>query len=261
MNHLLPNIYHAVVSSQAWVALCFALLCIYVQLINGWDHEILIYISFFATLFAYNFSHWVLERGASWRLPIMISSGLICLFLAINYLNLSTIFVLFILGMISVLYSWSFNLQSLRHIPQFKMLWIALVWSVTTILPAFTHPNTFEWNLSLLVISIFCFVVAITIPFDIRDMLADDDEMQTLPQLYGVKRSIGLAVFLIFLSALFFLGYFSFIINIAVLSFLISLSVALIFILRSHKTHNKWFTAFWLEGVSALPFIIYLVLK
>ncbi|MDG4950636.1 hypothetical protein NLM59_06845 [Weeksellaceae bacterium KMM 9724] len=256
MRKLLPNIYHAIISSQAWVAFCFALLCKYIQLINAWDCDVLIFLAFFATLFAYNLSHWVTDKE-NWRMLIMVFSGLFSLVLGLIYLKIQIVLILSVLAFISIYYSYAFNKKRLRNLPNIKMISIALVWSITAILPAFNDLGIVGFNLLNLVLSLFFFVVAITIPFDIRDLEEDDESIKTLPQQFGVSGSIKIGVMCIGLSFILFLNYFSFKINQFHIPFLVTLFIALIFLLNSSKTKNKWFTTFWIEGLSALSFILF----
>ncbi len=257
---MLPNIYHAIISSQAWVALCFALFCKYIQLINAWECDILIYLAFFATLFAYNLSHWVSDKE-KWRFLIMIFSGLISLVLGFLYLKFQVILVLAVLAFISIYYSYAFNKKTLRNLPHVKMISIALVWSMTAVLPVFNDVENLNFNLLNLILSLLFFVVAITIPFDIRDLEEDEKAIKTLPQQFGVVGSIKLGVSFIFLSLFLFLNYFSFKIDLHRLPFMITLLVALIFLLSSAKIRNKCFTSFWIEGLSALSFILFHILN
>ena len=260
LKHLLPNIYHAFIKSQAWVAFCFALLCKYVQLINDWNQDSLVFISFFATIFVYNFSHWIGDK-ASLRIPIIVITVLICFGIGVLYLDFSLFIILSLLAGISILYSWSFNPKTLRNMPRLKIFWIALVWTLVVIMPAFSTFQRLNNNLIWLAISIFCFTLAITIPFDIRDLSTDDENLKTLPQLVGIQRSIFLSLCLIFLSAFFMLTYFSYQVDVGTRAFLMSLSFATIILLMSRNSFNKWFTTFWVEGLSALPFVFYFILK
>lgn len=153
---MLPNIYHAIISSQAWVALCFALFCKYIQLINAWECDILIYLSFFATLFAYNLSHWVSDKE-KWRFLIMMFSGLISLVLGFLYLKFQVILVLGVLAFISIYYSYAFNKKTLRNLPHVKMISIASVWSISAVLPVFNDVENLNFNLLNLILSLFFF--------------------------------------------------------------------------------------------------------
>lgn len=87
------------------------------------------------------------------------------------------------------------RLFRLREIPYLKIFLIALVWSgVTVLLPAI-HTGK-PWNLNqitMLLAERFFFILAITVPFDIRDLDADQKaDLKTLPMLF--KKSNPLVI-------------------------------------------------------------------
>lgn len=256
LSKLLTNLYHTFISSQAWVAFCFALLCKYVQVINAWHYDVLIYIAFFATLLAYNFAHWVSDK-AKWRVLVMFISGLFCVVYGFWYLDFRVILVLGVLGAISIFYSYTIFDKTLRSLPNIKILAIGLVWSVTAVLPAIIDRQHWSPQIAFLALSLFFYVIAITIPFDIRDLDEDDASMKTLPQRFGVKGSILIGIISVILSALFYTYYISFDWAILHYEYLISLTFALVFLLWTRMVKNIWFTAFWLEGLSALPLLLH----
>ena len=45
------------------------------------------------------------------------------------------------------------------------------------------------------------FLIAVTIPFDVRDLPFDSKTLKTIPQIIGEKNSIRLSLFLLFLSS------------------------------------------------------------
>ena len=260
MRISLHKFYHAIISSQAWVAFCFALFCKYFQLIHDWQNDTLIFISFFATLSVYNFAHWRSDK-LRWRLIISVVSILICFYLGFKFLKFNLLISLSLLAIISIFYSWSFLKNNLRNIPYLKIFLIALVWSFAAILPVFIDFTLLNWYIIFLWISLFCYVIAITIPFDIRDVLVDKLSLKTLPQRFGIRKSVFLGYFLILVSAVFYEIYFSFSEHNWDMSFSISLVVVIIFLSLTKPFRSRYFTAFWLEGVSALPFLLYWILK
>ncbi|MBK7816761.1 MAG: UbiA family prenyltransferase [Sphingobacteriaceae bacterium] len=93
----------------------------------------------------------------------------------------------------------------LREIPYLKIFIISFTWSATTVLlPLIQTGQAFDTqHVSLILIERFVFVLAITIPFDIRDMEADRAaNTKTIPLLLGEKRSmiISYSCILIFLA-------------------------------------------------------------
>lgn len=260
LKFLLHSFHHGIISSQVWVAFCFALFCKYFQIIHQWQNDALIYISFFGTLAVYNFAYWYFDKE-KWRMFIFVISALICLYIGVNYLKINLFVVLGILALICLLYSISLRNFALRNIPHLKIFIIALVWSFVAILPGFMDLSNSGWYLIFLWLSLYCYVVAISIPFDIRDVFVDKMSLKTLPQRFGVRKSIFLGYFFILLSAIFYEIYFSFSEHEWDISFSISLIVVIIFLSLTKPFRSRYFTSFWLEGVSALPFLIYCILN
>ena len=255
MNHL----WTAVISSQAWVAFNVALLCWYVQMIHGWQRPDLIWISFFATLFAYNLACWSFAKEEKFRWMIMVFSGVITVWMAISHLELLTLIILFLCGIISVLYAFP-GKRNLRLIPGTKIYWIAFVWAATGILPWFESFDLPVWQVILQFLSLFCFITAITIPFDIRDVEMDADVLATLPQQMGTAAAVRLATQLLMVSGGLMLVLFGFELNAAVLSFLITILFAIWLVRKSLFRQNRWYTAFWLEGLSGLFWFIFQIM-
>jgi 4-hydroxybenzoate polyprenyltransferase len=86
------------------------------------------------------------------------------------------------------------GLKRLRAIPHMKVITIALVWMIITYyLPAIANGVSFTDEL-LVPLTRFLFVVAITIPFDSRDVEMDRKRgLKTIPLVFGVKRSYQIA--------------------------------------------------------------------
>jgi hypothetical protein len=102
--------------------------------------------------------------------------------------------------------------KRLRAIPHAKVVTIAVVWTISTYyLPASVLGIGF-FEQPLIPLSRFLFVLAITIPFDIRDVEQDRRRgLKTLPLVFGVKRTyqiaIGILVIVMLLSLMIGNGY------------------------------------------------------
>lgn len=92
--------------------------------------------------------------------------------------------------------------QALREIPGLKIFLIAFTWSVVCgVFPAsFAHdPGA---GIMLFAFERFFFILAITVPFDVRDLRYDDSRMRTIPQILGVQKSLRFAQISLVLSGL-----------------------------------------------------------
>ncbi len=101
-----------------------------------------------------------------------------------------------IAGFVSIAYTLPLPIlnKRLRDLPIIKIFVIASIWSyVTWIIPAGQKPSALTW---IVFFERFLFLVALTIPFDIRDMRIDGLEgLQTLPQVFGTTKSYGIILF------------------------------------------------------------------
>jgi 4-hydroxybenzoate polyprenyltransferase len=108
--------------------------------------------------------------------------------------------LLFSSGLISVLYTLPIFGKSmrLRDFSFIKIFLIAFVWAfVTESIPLYESGISLKWIVILFVERV-AFFIAITIPFDIRDLKLDlTNNVKTLPSILGIRRSTYVALFLL----------------------------------------------------------------
>ncbi|BBE16761.1 hypothetical protein AQPE_0905 [Aquipluma nitroreducens] len=184
-----------------------------------------LFIIFFATLFEYNLHRlitvltnkealksekhrWVNENMKAFYLLVFIS---VIGFGVVALLAKKEVLVTFApIALITVLYSIPVSanpkhLLRLREIPYLKIFMIAAIWSASTILlPIVQSSETFsQTHIFAMLSERFFFILAITIPFDIRDLEADQQqELKTIPMLLGEKNSLKLSYFFLFVFLL-----------------------------------------------------------
>jgi len=148
---------------------------------------------------------------------------------------------------------------SLRNYPTVKMLSIAFVWAVITVLFPLQESisNSQVW---LEFVQRFFLVMALVIPFDIRDLQTDDTHIQTLPQKIGVaKAKLVAAIYIILFFALSIVkAYFD---KSILIPELLVFIISLFFIAKSTEEKSRYFTAFWLESIPILWFGLLLAIK
>ena len=113
----------------------------------------------------------------------------------------STLLYLVPLGIISVLYTLPLlGGVRLRDFHYIKILLIACVWSGLAL-----HPILLQQGLSFSSLLIFlekvCFMIAITIPFDIRDVNIDGG-LKTIPKMIGVEKAYRMSFLLLAIGGL-----------------------------------------------------------
>jgi len=181
-------------------------------------------------------------------------------------LPLSTLSYLIPLGIISIAYSIHFiptlkGWMRLRDIPGIKIYAITLVATVTTsaipLVVSGAVSTTDIWFLSL---QRFLFLLAVTIPFDIRDSHLDKRwDLKTIPLLLGNEKANTLAISLLYASATvglvqyFYTGFIS--IEIVTANFIAAGFTH--FILHDFKRKNSYlYNAFLIEGAMIYHFAL-----
>lgn len=192
---------------------------------NDTNWKVVLFV-FFSTLFTYNLTKiiplwsfwknngiedyaynkrnkWNIEHKKELHYVTLIS--LIGLIVFVTSFTYSQLLFLSHLGLISLLYATPiFSGKELRTFPLIKVFLIAYVWGAISILPGLTDFSEFNAQILFLFLENFCFVLAITIPFDIRDFSRDRSQgIQTLPSFFGIKKAKVLSILLIILSSFF----------------------------------------------------------
>lgn len=253
--------------SNSWIGLgAAAFLWQYYLIYDLECNWLLIGFAFFATVLTYTFQRYYkiiseakyggrrmiwMKKNPNLIKGIMIVSGLGCLPFLFgmswqSYLMLSACAVLSLFYVIKIPGKVSRNL---RDIPSLKIFLIGLVWAATsTMLPYLNQPletAEFPW---LLFIADFIFIVAITIPFDIRDIILDETEKKTIPQLFGERNSLWLACVMLAVNyALLLLIADQFL----ALS-LTALSLSIIFVRSSTSDTDDIYFSFFIDGLLIL---------
>lgn len=267
--------------SNVFVSFCVLALCQSTSIIIGVDSSHLLPFVFFSTLFVYNFQRMLRfspnkEQSAQldWlnknRLFTIIIT-VISLFLSVYYavsLSFSTFYFLIPASIISLSYPikiipFAGQKVCLRELPRAKIFLIALVWSIVSVVLV-TNENKSFYSLDtlLLFLSRFSFVLAITIPFDIRDLKYDDLSLKTIPQILGEQKAKMIALYCLALFELisvfhFFVGDFSWQL---LLALMLTSLLSGILIIKSSQEKNNLFFSFWLEGTSTIMYLLLFII-
>ena len=93
---------------------------------------------------------------------------------------------------------------ALRRLPRMKLMWIGLVWAlVTAAWPAWwlrgqSVGSTLSWG--ALMTERACIIMALTLPFDLRDRDWDPPSLRTIPQRWGPMGTRIAAIFLLIVA-------------------------------------------------------------
>ena len=220
---------------------------------------------FFATITAYNFvkyfgiARFHHRRLASWLRVIQVFSFFSFIGLSIFTLRLAWITIVYVafFGIITFFYAIPFlpkhffldSQHNLRSVGGLKVYVIAFVWSgVTVFLPLMNEQYPITLDVYVEGLQRFLLVIALMLPFEIRDLQFDSIKLFTIPQQIGLKKTKILGVWL--LVIFFFTEFFKKHLEIITIveSFIISLTV-LLFILFSRKEQSEYYSSFWVESI------------
>lgn len=229
---------------------------------------ILLAFLFFATVTGYNFVKYAEVAGLHHRsLATSLRSiqvfSIFCgvgMFIVSFQLPLEVWVACGILGLITLLYAVPFFLPStdiqarkgnLRSISSLKIYIIGVVWAgVTVLLPVLENgllPYSDVW---ILLVQRFLFVIALMIPFEIRDMGFDPVSLRTLPQVTGIKKAKIVGVIWLIL-----VGILEYLKDNFSISFLIIHSIVILIVMvcialsRKRTQVQDYFASFWVEGI------------
>lgn len=273
---------HLIVFSNFFVSLCVAALTYRTFLyFNFPPSNALLVLVFSATYFIYNFQRLVRmnqkeidEAYIGFRMkwvfnnktPIIISLiiSVVVIIISLLFLTIKTRMVLALMGFFSVIYvikiiPYNNKWLALRDIPFLKIFVIAFVWAlVTGLLPIISSKDLIQINLQhiLFLTKQFLFVVAITIPFDIRDMKYDVEKgVKTFPLVIGINRTIALGVLLLLgfvaISSYEFIALQCITMKLWIAE-ITAILLVMVLLLLSKKQQPELFYSFIIEGTSLL---------
>jgi len=173
------------------------------------------------------------------------------------YLSFSFQLLFLVTSILGLLYCLPFpglkiNFRGLKGL---KIHLVALSWVLTSVYLPITlleiMPENLSWDYAF---QRYLFVLAATIPFEIRDLKLDAPQLSTWPQKWGIQKTQWLGGLLLLLFVLLDI-YHSISSN-----FLLVLGIAILlmgFVLKSKAEQSKYFCSFWVEGIP----ILWLILK
>lgn len=200
---------------------------------------------------------WIIKyRKSLTYLTVLFGAiGLVCVY----FINIYCWIILVPMGFLSVFYvvpiiPFAPNAPALREIPYLKIFIIGMVWSLVIVgIPMVDseYIDLYKSYSSRLFIypllQVLCFVIGITIPFDIRDIKYDiQDNLKTIPSVMGIKTSIVFAEF--FLLASIILLYTLFEGSSQFYALLIGHIITMIMIIYCNDKRKELFFAGLIEG-------------
>jgi 4-hydroxybenzoate polyprenyltransferase len=130
---------------------------------------------------------WVRKHHLTLKLVSLVSIVLASVFLFMSNPDIKVLGLISFLTLISILYVIPIFGKNLRSLPFTKAPVVALVWTVTIVI--IPEIGNLERLFNIHFIAFFFYFLALTIPFDIRDLKYDEAEQKTIPQMIGIRAS------------------------------------------------------------------------
>ncbi|MDR6514638.1 hypothetical protein [Chryseobacterium camelliae] len=248
--NLLKILKKTIIDSQLYVSLMGTLFAVFFMLEQNtfrWPTILFIFITYFS---GYLYTKYQNTKHFPAILVLNAVAGIVCALLIIynhNGIRLLKWLVIVILGL---LYNSFFLDVYIRKIPLLKVFYVGLVWALVNCW--LTLP---EFSIPIFVIS-FCFITALVLPFDIRDMKSDT--VETFPKLIGVRNTKYIAYLLVFISLLTAIFHLEYQHGVA---FFMACTVTFGFIYGSKNDNSDAYFSFGVESCSALPFLFLAIIQ
>ncbi len=220
------------------------------------------YFIFFGTIVNYNFIKYGVEAkkyllvGSRYHKNIQFFS-FVCFLLTCYhgwFLGMASWGVILILTGLTGLYALPVlpNARNLRSLGGLKVFMVAMVWAgITVVLPLVEMQKVLVWDVWVEVVQRILLVLALLIPFEIRDLTYDAPDLNTIPQRFGVFRAKIFGIFIVIL----FLGLTyakDFVTDLELISKgMLSLVLGGL-ILATKRNQSKYYSSFWVEAVPML---------
>lgn len=253
------------------VALSTAILCLgFCATLKIPDGHLYGLFAFFSTFAVYNGQRlykaspmeqtpW-LEWVSANKIGISVVSALsafaaVAVFIMMPSIHENTWYVLGASTFISAFYVIKVGGVNLRQIPGLKIHLISLSW--TAVLIAFPMINSGKTDdLLFLCGAHYLYVLAVTIPFDIRDLKYDNPKQKTTPQMIGVNASRILSLFLLTVFGGLMLYYYPSLWEYGM--FYVAVFVQMALVLLMNERRSDLYCAGLIDGAIALLGLSYL---
>lgn len=149
-----------------------------------------------------------------------------------------------------------------RRLPIFKIFFIALVWVVSSIyIPLLYNDSSFSLSENLhkneitYLLAQFCFIAAICVPFDIRDIENDrQNSIKTLPVHFGLSTSKTIGIVLLLL-------YMVLAQNVQqAIVYFVTGTLGIILMIYSTQHKHRYYFSVLVDGLILVQFILFAVL-
>jgi len=213
---------------------------------------------FLSTISGYNFVKYLeIKRFLYGRLSGTLKSirifTLFCIGLMLVFaveLSKATLLILGALALLTFLYAIPLRKRkNLRALGGLKIFIVAIVWAcVTVLVPIIASEMEFTMDCWITFIQRIFIVLALTIPFEIRDLEYDISSLKTLPQQLGLKKVKGFGIILLLFVMLSEWVKNDFSQSHFICVFAVCSLIAIILVFVEAK-QSKYLASFWIESI------------
>ncbi|AGC77600.1 hypothetical protein LX97_02208 [Nonlabens dokdonensis] len=273
---LLKSILDFYIRSSLHVAVCFVALFMVFHFWNFKKIEISILLLLFCgVLIGYNLIKYAIlilkKEHFRFKISILILTSLaliIAVYLVIND-NLWTVLMALLASSYSLLYAFPlFKHRNWRQIPIIKLVTVAVSWIIlicllplqsTYVVFAYAYGcdvapvvDTVYFLYFIDVLQLFLLIIALCIPFEIKDLKYDSVVLKTLPQLVGTYNSkiLGVLICVLYVVIEFIQFGFSTDMNFMITYFILTLTAIAIWF--SDKVKSDYYASFFVEAIPVL---------
>lgn len=171
--------------------------------------------------------------------------------------------VVFLVGMFLVIVYAIPVLQkkNLRSIGKLKIYWVAFCWTLSIVIAPTIHYKLpiISFQFLLEIFQLFILIIALIIPFDIRDLECDNGALRTIPQEFGIRKSKIFAVGLLFVYLLIDIYLWGKINYWLPSSIMVGLGGMII--LKMPKRAIKYYCSFYIESLPTIKLVLLLLIN
>lgn len=141
---------------------------------------------------------------------------------------------------------------SFRNFPGIKIFSIAIAWAgISVLFPLCQEGFKFNQSVFIEFIQRILILIAITLPFDIRDVQSDSEELKTIPQVLGVHNTKIIGTLL-----LVFFVLLGFVVQTNLITTFIIAIVTGLFLWFSTVNKSRYYASFWVEAIPIFWFYL-----
>lgn len=266
-NTFVDNI-RFLVNSNIWIAL--ATVCFYelslIQIGVGVQLNNTVYFLFFSTLFIYNFfrilgddksnKQWYVKNYNYTKVVSFLSFIASCV--SFYFFDKQHVLLVALAGLLTFLYVSPFTFHSsktfnLRRLWFLKSIIVSLVWVLLTVVLPLLENNASTSDLSLYSLEKFFFILGITIPYDIKDMLEDKSSgIKTVAMKFGINKTKWISNFFLLIGIILTLvideNFFKSVLFVYLVAMYLNYQL-------DEKKDELWYT-FFVDGTIILYFLV-----